>query len=507
MRSSLRSPKSRGASPAVQPRQRGAACLPVDRPAVIRVDEAERLELVALVDVGHAGHRQLEQQLAQRRTPTLHRDALGEGDEPIGRALDETPRVTARRRLVGLVGLRPRRAQLGLAQRLLDVRLQALGLDRPGADERLQDQVGAVLVGRVCLADPPLGQRRPLLGHRAERADPRAHVARALRVVGLGHEQPAREALGPRRVGGVEGVDREPEARRVAADLVEREQPQVAIEGGVLDPLRGDRRRGLLKARDELVVAALAQRQHVGEATVGGDLDRAHVVLLHPPRPRLHVGAVDGQRRQRLGDAVDVEQLAQPLHLAREGGRRLLELRARRHLVERLAGVRQPRERRLPRRVDEQRGGVVEELVADGALDGPVAQRLCRCAGSSRPTRALPRRRAGAPGSPPGRRARRGGRRAARRRRRRARARGPCRGRARRPRGPRRARRPGRRCRRSAGTSRRRGRSRRPARARARRPTSGSRRTTPMWLGTMSSTISKALAGQGAQPLLPTERV
>ena len=123
-------------------------------------------------------------------------------------------------------------------------------------------------------------------------------------------------------------------------------------------------------------MAALAQRQHVGEATAGGGLDRAHVVVLHAPRPRLDVGAIDRQRRQRLGDPVDVQQLAQALHLAGEGRRRLLELRARRHLVERLPGMRQPRERRLPRRVDEERGGVVEELVADRALDGPVAQRL-----------------------------------------------------------------------------------------------------------------------------------
>ena len=150
--------------------------------------------------------------------------------------------------------------------------------------------------------------------------------------MGLGDEQPAREALGARRVGGVEGVDREAEARRVAAHLVEREQPQVAVEGGVLDPLRRDRRRGLLKARDELVVAALAQGQHVGEPAAGRGVDGAHVGVLDAPRPRLDVRAVDRQRRQRVGDAVDVEELAQALDLAGEGRRRLLELGARRDL-------------------------------------------------------------------------------------------------------------------------------------------------------------------------------
>jgi hypothetical protein len=196
--------------------------------------------------------------------------------------------------------------------------------------------------------------------------------------VGLGDEQPAREALGPLAVGRVEGVDREPEACRVAADLVEREQAQVAVERGVLDALRSDRRRGLLKARDELVVAALAQRQHVGQPALGGSGDRAPVGLLHAPRPRLDVGAVDRQRGERLGDGGVVEERAQARHLAREGRRRLLELRAQGDLLERLARARQPRERRLPRRVDEQRRGVVEELVADRPLHRPVAQRLVR---------------------------------------------------------------------------------------------------------------------------------
>jgi hypothetical protein len=133
-----------------------------------------------------------------------------------------------------------------------------------------------------------------------------------------------------------------PEARRVAAHLVEREQAQVAVERGVLDALRGDRRRGLLKARHELVVAALAQREDVGQPPLGGNGDRPEIGLLDATRPRLDVGAVDRQRRQRVGDRLDVQQLAQALHLAREGRRRHLELGARRHLVEGLARRGQP---------------------------------------------------------------------------------------------------------------------------------------------------------------------
>ena len=59
-----------------------------------------------------------------------------------------------------------------------------------------------------------------------------------------------RHRVGVRRV---EGVDRQAEAVGVAADLVERQQPQVAVERGVLDALRVDRRRRLLEAGDELV--------------------------------------------------------------------------------------------------------------------------------------------------------------------------------------------------------------------------------------------------------------
>ena len=119
--------------------------------------------------------------------------------------------------------------------------------------------------------------------------------------------------------------------------------------------------------------------------------DRRAVGVLDAPRPRLDVGAVDRQRRQRVGDAVDRRAASRRRgDLAREGRRRLLELRARarpRRTASPCAAAGRV-ERRLARRVDEQRGGVVEELVADRALDRPVAQRPRRGAGSSRPRRA-----------------------------------------------------------------------------------------------------------------------
>ena len=67
-------------------------------------------------------------------------------------------------------------------------------------------------------------------------------------------------------------------------------------------------------------------------------------------------------------------------------------------------------QRRLAGRVDEQRRDVVEELVADRALDRPVAQRLAGVEDLLHPDVLARRRRAAAAGSRPGRRARRDGR-------------------------------------------------------------------------------------------------
>ena len=145
-------------------------------------------------------------------------------------------------------------------------------------------------------------------------------------------------------------------------------------------------------------------------------------------------------------------------------------------------------QRRLAGRVDEQRADVVEELVADGARDRPVAQLLVGARGSSRPTRVGARGRAAASGSRPGRRARRGDRCAARRRARRATSESTSSWVARRPRGPPGARPPGRRCRRSAGDtpvagSMSKNRSRSSGSAQKRLASSAA-----MWLGTTSRT-------------------
>ena len=93
------------------------------------------------------------------------------------------------------------------------------------------------------------------------------------------------------------------------------------------------------------------------------------------------VGAVDGQRRERRLEPLDARPVApQPVDVGRERRARLLQLGLVRPRAERprVAGELLPQrgQRRLARGIDEQRRDVVEELVADRPLDGPVAQRL-----------------------------------------------------------------------------------------------------------------------------------
>ena len=153
-----------------------------------------------------------------------------------------------------------------------------------------------------------------------------------------------------------------------------------------------------------------------------GGLDRRAVLLVHDARLRLHVGAVDGQRRHRPRQLVRRHAVAARAPAARPPARRCPRpaaslascatsaklRRVARHLLPEV------RERLLGGRVDEQRGHVVEELVAHRAAR--PASRAARSPGrgSSPPRRAPRRRRAAAPGSRRGRPARRGGPRAAR---------------------------------------------------------------------------------------------
>ena len=153
-------------------------------------------------------------------------------------------------------------------------------------------------------ADP----RPPLDGDLRQHVDARPHVLAALGVVGGGGRQgvrPAQPALG---VGGVELGDGGAEAARVAAHLVERDQPVVAVEHGVLVALGHHRPGDLLEAPHEVQplgavgrVGPLreAQRQDVLHEVV----DSALMVGVRRarPRPRARCRAVLGPRWHRRG--------------------------------------------------------------------------------------------------------------------------------------------------------------------------------------------------------------
>ena len=115
-----------------------------------------------------------------------------------------------------------------------------------------------------------------------------------------------------------------PRCAGVAADLVERGEPEPAVERGVLDALGHHRAAGLLEAHHELVpvraAAAVAERERgdqvervvplLGQLLVGRGCGGVSTIRRDGVRRRLardDVGAVDGERDQQLD-----ERLAQP---------------------------------------------------------------------------------------------------------------------------------------------------------------------------------------------------
>ena len=108
---------------------------------------------------------------------------------------------------------------------------------------------------------PAASRLRPPLRHAGEDADPCAHVRAPLRVVRRPGEERLREAQHPLQIGRVELVDRLAEPAGLAADLVQREQADVAVESGVLDALRHDGAGCLLESRHELFVTTLLEQE------------------------------------------------------------------------------------------------------------------------------------------------------------------------------------------------------------------------------------------------------
>ena len=116
-------------------------------------------------------------------------------------------------------------------------------------------------------------------GDLREHVDARAHVLAELRVVRGRRQHLERPVAPPRRVRVVELRDRAAEPRRIAADLVEREQQVVAVERRVLEALGLHRARVLLQLHRE--AQPLARLVGVGRRVADAAL------VLRPGRRRL----------------------------------------------------------------------------------------------------------------------------------------------------------------------------------------------------------------------------
>ena len=458
---------------------------PVDRSPVVRIDQQLVPQLVALVQIGHPRRRAPQRQhpegtavgrghhLGQEREERLP-EARVRGDTP-GRLED----VVLPRR----IAVHPARVALGLAQGFHQVAVEALARDRPRAHERLEHEELLVVVGRA--RAPVLVEQRAPVGdeaapvgrHSRECADTRTRVGAPLRVVRGRGQQRARPVALPALARGVELVDGEPEAIRVAADLVEREQARVPVHRGVLDTLGHDRARRLLEPHDERQAARRrggGSRRRRHRAGAPARTRRPSSTRASPGRrtcgtrgaPRARSRDVLGRR----GAAAGVPRVRTSPAPARPWPRWRRPRSPGAGRWRRRGRLARPDPRTARRR----RSGTRSRWSPRPAT-APAAHPVPR---SSPPRRAGRRRRATAPGSRPGRRGRRRGRPAHRRRRRQPPAPAAWRGWSRTPPGPRPAPRPGRRCRRSAGGHPQ-GRGRRSAPATTRRARTGSRRTPP----------------------------
>ncbi|OUD82784.1 hypothetical protein CMMCAS02_07640 [Clavibacter michiganensis subsp. michiganensis] len=368
----------------------GAAHAEVDLAAVVGIHEARLPQLAALVDVGHAGGRELDGLGGQRVRPARAGEPVVEpGDDRAGARVVEgrvDERVHAL--LERLVGRGPRGRVAGLARRLLGVRVQALARRGPRADERLPEQVlERAVAGRGDLAE--LSERvAPGLGRLGEHVDAGADVLAALRVVRRERGHGVRRDAVPLLLARVEVVDVDREDRRVGADLVERDEARVAVERRVLDALGHDHAARLLEALGDRRgrVGQLRHERVDGGDQVGAARARGLGGLLEVMQPAGQVAAVDGEGREELGERVGgvrrgvLDEALEAEDLAAEDPVRDAALRAADHVgpAGELA-LRQAAQRRLEVveldlavGVDEHAVDLGERVVPGGAGGRPV---------------------------------------------------------------------------------------------------------------------------------------
>ena len=239
-----------------------------------------------------------------------------------------------------------------------------------------------------------------------------------MRGRGRKRQRPSRGALDVR---GMEGLGHDAEAARLAADLVEGEEADVAIEQRVFQALCHDRAGQLLEAAAETVYARCrglagpagrhGAEQHGGDKLVHAAIRQGrgslgmlqHLVdeyaILAGKLRRRDVGAVDWKGRNEVGErhphGVDAVVTRQPVgvgdaldvgheafQLAGEAFQQHLLLRRDQRLFVAAGKARgvaiHPLEGRLGGGIDEDAVEEVQHLVAGGAGERPRAQHLAR---------------------------------------------------------------------------------------------------------------------------------
>ena len=189
--------------------------------------------------------------------------------------------------------------------------------------------------------------------------------------------------------------DREREAARVAADLVEQRAKR--FSGRRPCPRRPSpyRRRRLLEANDERVVAPLLEQENPRQPSRQIRLARSpRGRPVRPGRLRLDVGAVDGERGERLlpvpSKGSFAARAARPRPRTSSRACSSFASAATRREGRALAGqlLVEPRQRLLGGRVDEDRRHVVQRTRSPSCPRPASRAATRRARGSSRPRRA-----------------------------------------------------------------------------------------------------------------------
>ena len=128
-----------------------------------------------------------------------------------------------------------------------------------------------------------------------ERPDARANVGASLRVVGRAREQRVRETARARSTFAAwKVVDVDSEPPRIAADLVQREQADVPVEGGVLDAL-GRHRPVVCWNRVTNSPGASCSSMRIRRIGSGRSRHRRSVAVVDDARLGLDVRAIDAE--------------------------------------------------------------------------------------------------------------------------------------------------------------------------------------------------------------------